>query len=102
LPENKNGNARTAAAIRAFPFRFWTKLSGKKFPCKGVLVIELLQASFGENFHSAGVTGGDNMAILSRGDGQERATKAGIGEQDIFGRFDEGKWRVKVLFSAFG
>lgn len=56
--KNKNGNARTAAAIRAFPFRFWTKLSGKKFPRKESLVIELLQPSFGEKFPFSGGYGG--------------------------------------------
>jgi hypothetical protein len=98
VAENKNGNPRMFGAIREFPFRFPAKLSGKKFSCKGCLVIELLQSSFGENFHSAGVTGGDNMAILSRGDGEERATKVGIGERGIFGRFNGDKRSALVFF----
>ncbi len=103
-------------AIREFPFRFTTKLSGKKFSCKVSFENGLLEADFRKNFHLAGVTGGDIMWILSRGNGCERATKAGIGKRGVFGRFDGGKRgikqsllaksrrsvRGKALFRAFG
>jgi hypothetical protein len=76
VAENKNGNPRMFGAIREFPFRFTTKLSGKKFSCKVSFENGLLEADFRKNFHSAGVTGGDIMWILSRGERRERATKA--------------------------
>lgn len=97
--KNKNGNARTAGAIRAFPFRLVKDTWKMVFMQRRFCNCNVLTSFWRKFSFRRGSRGGDIMRILSRGGSNQMVTKVGIGKRGIFGRFGGGESGQRGLFA---